>query len=616
MKLMTDLVSETLSGRYRLVARLAGGGMGEVYRGHDLLLDRTVAVKVLQRSLATEPDLVERFKAEARAAARLAHPNVVAVYDWGATDDLTYYMVMEYVSGSDLRDVLVMRSLLEPQTALEAMAAVCDALAAAHSSGLVHRDVKPENILIARDGKVKVADFGIAAVADADRTMTGSTILGTLRYLSPEQAQGHEATSLSDIWAAGAVLSELVTGRPPAQGGAGDVLRRRAREQIPPPSTIEPGLPVELDDIVMRACALDPLQRYPDAAGMAQALRTAALSSGVPHAPSIASVLDEITGEVTLSDAQPTSFDATGRAWRRKRARARLRRRVLLVAVLLALLAGGGAWGLDALMGPSEVTVPKLEGLTKALAVVEARDLGLRTRVVGSYSSFTVGPGKVIDQSPESGLLEEGDVVELSLSSGLPKMKVPEVTGMKLQVAEERMEARGLKVDRVAKAFSLQPASTVLKQDPAEGKLRWGGVVNLIVSKGPEPVAVPGVAGLTASKATRTLTDAGFTVSVTHAFSDTVSEGKVISSSPSEGSTAPQGSEIELVVSDGPEFKELEMPDVRNMSLDAARSRLQSLGLRVDVVQSCGSNGTTVVETDPTAGAVVRENTRVGLFVC
>src|SRR5918992_2841729 len=195
---MGDLVGEALSHRYRLVARVAGGGMGEVYRGHDLLLDRTVAVKVLQPSLAADPDLVHRFKEEARSAARLSHPNIVAVHDWGAEDDKTYYMVMEYVSGTDLRDLLVSRGSLEPVQSATIMASVCDALYVAHSRGLVHRDVKPENILVARDGTVKVADFGIAAMIDADRTAPGGTIPGTLRYLSPEQARGEEATSSAD----------------------------------------------------------------------------------------------------------------------------------------------------------------------------------------------------------------------------------------------------------------------------------------------------------------------------------------------------------------------------------------------------------------------------------
>src|SRR5918992_713882 len=224
MRLMRDLVSATLNDRYRIVSRIAGGGMGEVYRGHDLLLDRPVAVKVLQPALAADPELVDRFRLEARAAARLTHPNVVGVYDWGSEDDRTYYMVMEYVAGTDLRDVLVTKGSLEPVQAAEVVASICDALAAAHACGLVHRDVKPENVLIARNGDVKVADFGIAIVVDADRTSPGGTVPGTLRYLAPEQAQGLAATPWSDIWAAGAVLAELVTGRPPQQGAGADFL--------------------------------------------------------------------------------------------------------------------------------------------------------------------------------------------------------------------------------------------------------------------------------------------------------------------------------------------------------------------------------------------------------
>ena len=298
MKLMRDLVGTTLLGRYRLAARLAGGGMGEVYRGHDLLLDRPVAVKVLQPSLATEPELVERFKIEAQVAARLSHPSVVAVYDWGAEDDQTYFMVMEYVAGSDLRDLLVARGALAPAQAAEVMASVCDALAEAHSCGLIHRDIKPENILLARNGKVKVADFGIAVVADADRTLPGG-IPGTLRYISPEQARGGNPTAESDIWAAGAVLSELLTGRPPSQGAGPDLLRRRAEEMIEPPSSVDPAVPQELDRIALKACAIDPEDRYHSASEMANDLRRVAIRS-LPDAPPLRSMLDEMTGDIVL----------------------------------------------------------------------------------------------------------------------------------------------------------------------------------------------------------------------------------------------------------------------------------------------------------------------------
>jgi serine/threonine-protein kinase len=262
VRLARDLVGATFSDRYRLIARIAGGGMGEVYRGHDMLLDRYVAVKILQPTLAGNPEFVDRFKQEARAAARLLHPNVVAVYDYGSEDERTNYIVMEYVAGTDLRDLLVGRGALQSSQAAEIMSAVCDALAAAHEVELVHRDVKPENVLLSRTGTVKVADFGIAVVADAERTAPGG-VPGTLRYLSPEQAAGLPATAASDIWAAGALLAECLTGIPPSQGSGPELMARRAQEDPIPPSEFDPEIHSDLDRIVVRACARDPLDRTP-----------------------------------------------------------------------------------------------------------------------------------------------------------------------------------------------------------------------------------------------------------------------------------------------------------------------------------------------------------------
>src|SRR5918992_4526697 len=361
MKLMRDLVGATLSERYRLVARIAGGGMGEIYRGHDLLLDRAVAVKLLQPSLAEDPDVVDRFRAEARAAARLSHPNVVAVHDWGAEDDLTYYMVMEYVPGSDLRDLLVSRGCLEPLQAAEVVASICDALAAAHACGLVHRDVKPENVLIARGGEVKVADFGIAVVADMERTIPGGLVPGTLRYLAPEQADGHPASEASDLWAAGAVLAELVTGQPPQQGGGVEFLRRRASEPPVRPSSVDPRVPPGIDDIVLRACALDPRDRFRSAAEMGNALRRVAVRS-LPDAPSLHSLVDDITGVIDLRDPHPTRTERRRRkGWRRRL------KIVALACAVLAVLAGGAATAAELILA-EPVAVPDVVGSSRVAA--------------------------------------------------------------------------------------------------------------------------------------------------------------------------------------------------------------------------------------------------------
>jgi len=618
MKVMRDLAGECLSDRYRVIKRLAGGGMGDVYRGHDLLLDRPVAVKVLQSNLAADPEHLERFKAEARSAARFSHPCVVAVYDWGSEGEDTYYMVMEYVSGSDLRDLLVRRAEIERGVVLEIMAEVCDALEAAHSVGLVHRDIKPENILIARDGKVKVADFGIAIVADADRS-TSRTILGTLRYLSPEQAQGHEATRHSDIWAAGAVLSELLTGRPPPHGSGAEALQLRARQTPTRPSDYDPTIPPEIDDIVMRACALEPEHRFANAAEMGDAIRAVNVEAWGRKAPVVGAMFEDVTGEVRPVDMEPTSFDPKSKKARvRRRERVRSRRRTAVLGSMLAiLLAFGGARAIAAYTAPDRVDVPSLEGMSRARAAGVLDDLDLDLAVQRREQSRTVEAGDVISQRPAGGtLLLEGKSVSVVLSSGPPKVNVPDLTGMTRSQLEVRLKASGLELGEVTNEFSLEPRGTVVSQTPESRKVRWGGTVSVVLSKGPQSFEVPQVVGLKYAAAARALKSSGFNAVRVDSYSDDVPEGRIASVEPGEGQSIPEGSDINLYVSIGPEFEKLTMPDVRNLPLDEASATLRSNGLRIDVVQSCGGNGTMVVDTDPVAGVTVRENDVVALFVC
>jgi serine/threonine-protein kinase len=609
MRLMRDLVGETLSDRYRLVARVAGGGMGEVYRGHDVLLDRAVAVKILQPSLAADPDLVDRFKDEARAAARLTHTNIVAVHDWGAADAYTYYMVMEFVPGTDLRDLLVSRGSLAPAQAAEIMAFVCDALAAAHGAGVVHRDVKPENVLIARNGRVKVADFGIAVVADGDRTMPGGGIPGTLRYLSPEQAAGGEASPASDVWAAGAVLSELLTGRPPQQGSGADLLRRRSVEPPLAPSSFDGTLPESLDDIVLRACALDPADRFGDASEMAQALRRASVRS-LPDAPSVDSLLDEVTGVIRLPDDGGTSFS------RPKRRRRAPRLKLIAILVVLALLGMGGAKALSLLAAPARVDVPKLGRLSRSEARAAVEEAGLELEVAGRRTDFDVPRGRILSQDPSGGTLLEGKTVSVIVSAGLPSYEVPDFTGMTIDVAEVRANAHDFEVVEIGAEFSLEDAGTIISQTPADGKLEWGSRIEVVVSKGPESIGIPNVVGMSAERAQKVLEREGFDAVAVPVYSNDVPLGEVVYTTPPGGSTASEGSRVDIAVSQGPEYDEITMPDVRGMTVSAATSELEGLGLRVNVVQSCGGGGTIVSETQPLGGTKIRENTLVDVFTC
>jgi len=607
MRLMRDLVGETLGGRYRLIARVAGGGMGEVYRAHDLLLDRAVALKVLQHALAGDPALVERFKQEARAAARLTHPNVVGVYDWGSEDEHTYYMVMEFVSGTDLRDVLVSRGSLEPPQAVAIVASICEALAAAHETGLVHRDVKPENVLISRSGTVKVADFGIAVVVDAERTNPGGAVPGTLRYLSPEQAAGLEATPASDIWAAGAILAELVTGRPPSQGSAAELLRRRAHEPLEAPSTQFARVPKVIDSIVLKACAVDPAERYSGAAEMAGALERA---RGELGEASIEDLASDVTGEIRLADLEPTTFGP------RRRVRRPRPLRTLAFVLVTTLLAIGGARAGVAVFGPRDVEVPDLVGMTMEEAVAAAENNGFEIDVADRRRVPETEEGDVVEQDPAEGLLREGSAIGVVVSQGPPLILVPDVIGMKLETAEVRLASRQLEVGDIRRRFDLEPAGTVIGQKPKTGDAEWGDAVNLVVSRGPRSIAVPDVTKMKVAKAKQVLVDAGFEVTVADVYSDTIAPGKVVHTTPAGGTEAPEGSTIEIGRSIGPEFKKVRLPDVRNMSVADARARLQKLGLRVWIreVEDCGGGGT-VAETDPLPGTMVRENDRIALFI-
>ena len=615
MRLARDLVGATFSDRYRLIARIAGGGMGEVYRGHDMLLDRSVAVKILQPTLASNPEFVDRFKQEARSAARLLHSNVVAVYDYGSEDERTNYIVMEYVAGTDLRDLLVGRGALQPSQAAEVMSAVCDALAAAHQVELVHRDVKPENVLISLSGTVKVADFGIAVVTDAERTAPGGGVPGTLRYLSPEQAAGLPATAASDIWAAGAVLAECLTGVPPSQGSGPEVMRRRAEEDPIPPSELDPGIHSALDSIVMRACALDPVDRYPSAMEMAEDIRLAATQS-LPDAPPITDLLHELTHDIPLPDISPTTF-ARGRPppkHRKRRFRGFLR---LLVALCLAVLIGtGGVVGARALLAPAIIDVPSVVKFSKDDAAERLRRLGLRVDFEYRKDKFEA-EGEVLDQTPLSGRLEEGSIVSLVISSGPPKVKLPKLIGLEVDEAEGilRRDKYGMSIKAVLREFSLEDEGTIISVRPNRSRLAWGSTIDVSVSKGPRQIELPEIAGKQVAKGVAKLEKVGLTPVVLEAHSDEVEEGRIISTEPAGNAPVSEASEVKVYVSVGPEFEKLRLPDVRSKPVAEARAQLESLGLRVRVMQSC-NGGTVVNETEPISGTIVRENDLIALFVC
>ncbi|KNB53072.1 serine/threonine protein kinase [Streptomyces caatingaensis] len=599
-----------LDGRYRIEARVAAGGMATVYRALDTRLDRVVAVKVMHPALAGDAVFVERFIREAKSAARLDHPNVVGVYDQG-TDGAYVYLAMEYVAGCTLRDVLRERGALQPRAALDIVEPVLAALGAAHRAGLVHRDMKPENVLIGDDGRVKVADFGLVrAVGTHSATSTGS-ILGTVSYLAPEQIEHGTADTRTDVYACGVVLYEMLTGTKPHSGASpAQVLYQHLHRDVPAPSAEVPGLAPELDDLVTTVTARDPELRPDDAVGMLALVRAArgALTDGqldarpplatagseAPGSEDRTSVLPRpaaappaeaapagLTARLERPPAPPAAPEPPARSRFAAALRARPRRAVLVVAgVLLALLAGTGVWYVNS---GQFTTVPAVLDLTQAKAEEKLDAAGLGVRTKQAYSD-TVERGHVMATDPGPGeRIRNTGKVTLTVSRGPERAEVPNVVGMRLDDARKKIAEEGLTVGGVGYQFSDEtPQGAVLGTDPRAGEERRPDTpVNLVVSKG-APQDVPDVGGLSVADATAALRDAGLQVRVSDDRVYSAREkGSVAGQSPAAGAKAAKGDTVTLTVSKGKEM--IAVPDVTGMSESAARKALTDAGFQVRV---------------------------------
>ncbi|MCA1712045.1 MAG: PASTA domain-containing protein [Actinobacteria bacterium] len=591
------LVGRLLDGRYRLDRPLAKGGMATVYVGTDTRLDRTVAVKVMRPALAEDPSFVERFAGEARAAARLSSPEVVAVHDQG-TDDATgtAYLVMEYVEGRTLRDLIRDGGPLPPARALELLEPVLRALAAAHRAGLVHRDVKPENVLLGDDGRIKVADFGLArAVQTSHLTATTGLLIGTVAYLAPEQARPGGADERSDVYAAGIVLWEMLTGTPPFSGDdAIAVLLQHANEDVPPPSAVVHGVPVALDDLVIRATRRDPSARPADAGAFLAELQ--AVRADLPSSP---------VAQHTQVIARPTPTVDTIRPHKRRRAGLIA---AALVAVL-ALLALAGGWYLGS---GRYRDAPSVLGVSRQVAVAKLEGAGLKAKDGGTVFSDTVPNGMVADQDPDpNGKVRKGGTVTYILSKGPDVRAVPDLVGSTQLAAKQLLEAAGLRLGKTSQEYASASRGTVVRTDPKAGqKLRPGTAVKLVLSAGVEQLKVPDVQGKPVAEAQATLKAAGFKTSVDEVFKDDVPKGIVFDQSPSTG-TAGRGSTISLQVSKGPEL--ITVPKVTGMRRDDAQRLLEGLGLKVSVRSIPGPG--IVRQQDPGEGAQVRKGSTVTLYV-
>ncbi|MFG2725051.1 Stk1 family PASTA domain-containing Ser/Thr kinase [Streptomyces canus] len=604
--LQDPLVGQVLDGRYRVDARIAVGGMATVYRALDTRLDRVLALKVMHPALAADGSFVERFIREAKSVARLAHPNVVQVFDQG-TDGSYVYLAMEYVAGCTLRDVLRERGALQPRAALDILEPVLAALGAAHRAGFVHRDMKPENVLIGDDGRVKVADFGLVRSVDTVTSTTGA-VLGTVSYLSPEQIeQPGTADARVDVYACGVVLYEMLTGDRPHDGDSpAVVLYKHLHEDVPPPSAVVPGLPYELDELVASATARTPDLRPYDAVALLAQTREAhgrlsadqldavppqALSAEYAGAENRTSVIPRtltVPRLLPVNEDEPV-YHRTSRLEspplppsRRGRSSGGPRRGPLLIvaALLLALGLGAGVWYINS---GQFTQVPALLTKTEAQARDRLDEADLETGKVTYAYSDTVKRGTVISTDPGVGdRIRNNDSVSITVSKGPETVKVPDVQGDALSNARTRLKAEGLQPGMVTREFSDDvPKGFVISTDPEDRTtLRAGSAIALTVSKG-APVDVPDVTGEDLADARADLTEAGLKVKIaTTRVNSEYDAGQVAKQTPVGDSQAADGDTVTLTISKGPEM--IEVPDVTGDSVDDAKTELEAAGFQVD----------------------------------
>ncbi|MDX1447693.1 MAG: Stk1 family PASTA domain-containing Ser/Thr kinase [Acidimicrobiia bacterium] len=595
-----------LTDRYLLTAHLARGGMADVYQGHDRLLNRKVAVKVLHSQLSNDEAFVKRFRKEAQAAANLTHPNIVGIYDWGQLDT-TYFIVMELVEGRSLREVLKSEGTLLPRRAIEIAADVSAALSVAHRAGLVHRDIKPGNILLAPDGTVKVTDFGIARAWDDSQELTRTgAVMGTATYFSPEQAQGSTADERSDVYSVGVVLYEMLAGTPPFRGDNPMAVAYQHVSQAPnPPSTVNPDVPASLDGIVLTALAKSPDDRYQTAEEMRQDL-WAALQGRAPVATApvaaaaggAAGMVDDEAATRMITRAVPPATAPPDQGYRVLEEPPSSNLAFVVGTFALLITLGVLVYLVFDLLGGSEpvvetVEVPAVAGLTAADAI---RALG-QVDLIGipeEVNDDTVEPGIVVGSDPEEGeMVEPNTEVTIFVSAGTGAIDVPFLEGLERSAAEEVARSSGFVIGTVREEPSdTVPEGIVIRQSPPPNTpAQPGSTIDLVVSSGPDAIVLGDLSGLTEREATARLDTLGLTYVFEREFSDEVERGRVIRTDPGPNTLVPPGSEVLVILSDGVE--PIPVPNLLGLDVDTARDRLDELGLVLVV------NNSTIEVSDP-----------------
>ncbi len=631
---MSDLTGELIDGRYQLIRQMATGGMASIYEAVDTRLDRKVAVKIMHSHLAQDEQFVERFIREAKAAAALSHPNIVAVQDqgWNQNGTPAIFLVMEMIEGHTLREYLNEQTRLSVTDGIKFLLPVLSALSAAHKIGIVHRDIKPENILISKEGRIKIADFGLAKGPLLGGTMTAesSVILGSVSYLSPEQVQRGVADSRSDIYSIGITAFEIFTGKKPFEGDQPiQIAYMHVNNRVPKISSVISGVPDQLDDLIYRATSANPDERPRDATVFHDELsrisyslnpkeNQLSLELDIPiepmrPKPSRKSLRAKVK-ELTEAIPTPAPRETTEEVRKRKKASKRVRRN-RKIALAMAVVVGIVGWYV--LIGPgSRVVVPSTVGASQTEVSAALDPLGLTSMIVEKQFSEEIPEGRIIQSIPEAGgRIDQGGTVKLVVSKGPERFTIPNLAGLTPIAATNLIGKLPLTIQPLAEEFnSTVPKGYVIDSNPIAGeKVKRNSSIVIRVSKGIEQVALASYVGKSSDQALNELQDAGFAVTSTYGFSETRLAGEVISQKPAGGATADKGSKVSLVISKGTQFAYI--PNLFSIEEAKAVAALKDLDLKVVVKKIGKKTVKKVTNVSPKVGSKVKRGSTVTITV-
>lgn len=554
------MVQRVFGHRYELLELIGGGGMADVYKAHDKLLDRLVAVKILHAQFSNDAEFIEKFHREAQGAAKLSHPNIVNIYDVGEEEG-SHYIVMEYVAGDTLKNKIQQQGHLSVDESLRIARQIAEALEHAHKNNLVHCDIKPHNILMMPDGRVKVADFGIARAVTASTMTYSGNVIGSVHYFSPEQAKGTMITPKSDVYSLGIVLYEMLTGALPFTGETSvGIALKHLQEEAVPVCQLDASIPPLVEAVVAKLMAKDPMMR-PDSAEVVREIAQAQTMLQYPGGARNAGVQDPYATQV-LPRVTPTENAYTPRhrgmepEEEEDEHTSVFKSKKFIFGLVLILVMGffaGAFMSYGKFWSNAEVAVPNVVGQTMAVAKQNLEDKKLRVNVAETYDA-TVPAGQVVSQTPEAGTkVKEERLVTIYVSRGGEEVEMPDLKGLSRSDAEAKLKKLGLKVGTVAEKYSSEDEGTVLSQDPRAGsKISKGQSVDLVVSKGEKTkkASVPEVSGATLNAAKSALTARGFKVGSVTKQASNQAEGTVLSQSPAAGSELAEGSSVDLVIAE------------------------------------------------------------------